>query len=246
MSAGHPQVARRSVLAPLDVESRTEAVADRLREAIFLGYLPDAEPLPAESELAAQLAVSTKTLREALSMLREEGLIDTRRGRGGGSFVQSHGGMSRKLARDRLRSLSISEIRDAADEHRAVGGMAALLAADRADDDQLVRIESRLTLLHDAPTNVARGRVDSNFHIDIAVAAQSERLTRSEAQLQRESRDLLWLLDPPEVDAVAGEHDAIFRAIERQEGDLSRALAEEHVAANYRRLLQLRLHPGKS
>ena len=81
--------ARAAVFAPLDTLSRTELVAGRLADAIVLGLLADDEQLPSEADLSAQLAVSTVTVREALTMLRERGLVETRRGRGGGSFVRA-------------------------------------------------------------------------------------------------------------------------------------------------------------
>lgn len=234
---GHP--ARRSVLAPLDARDRVSVVADRLREAIFLGYLPEGRPLPSESELAAELSVSTKTLRESLATLREEGLIETRRGRSGGSFVQLGGGASKRLAKERLSRLSISEISDLADYHRAIAGMAALLAADRADDEQLARIEAPMLQVKSAMTDRERGRADSNFHIEISVAAQSERLTRSEVVLQRESRDLLWMHSARTGECIK-EHAAIYRALAKQDGDSARQLAEQHVERDYEHLLQLR------
>ncbi|WP_181779928.1 GntR family transcriptional regulator, partial [Pseudonocardia pini] len=66
---------------------RSEAVVRRLGSAIALGIIVDGEQLPAELQLAASLNVSTVTLRDALSDLRARGLVATRRGRGGGSFV---------------------------------------------------------------------------------------------------------------------------------------------------------------
>lgn len=233
----HP--ARRSVLAPLDGRDRVSMVSERLREAIFLGYLPEGRPLPNESELAAELSVSTKTLREALANLRAEGLIETRRGRSGGSFVQLGVGASKRLANERLARLSISELRDLADYHRAIGGMAAMLAADRADDEQLARIHTPMQLIKTAPTARERGRADSNFHIEISVAAQSERLTRSEVGLQRESRDVLWM-HSARTDECIREHAAIYRAISKQDGQTARRLAEQHIERDYEHLRQLR------
>ena len=80
-----------AVFAPLESSSRSELVARRLTDAIALGLLPDAKQLPGEADLAHQFGVSTVTIREALSVLRQEGLIETRRGRGGGSFVPRPG-----------------------------------------------------------------------------------------------------------------------------------------------------------
>ncbi|OBI20084.1 GntR family transcriptional regulator [Mycobacterium sp. E2327] len=53
---------------------RARRVADVLRQQIHAGAYPDA--LPAEHELAAEFAVSRNTVREALAVLKNEGLID--------------------------------------------------------------------------------------------------------------------------------------------------------------------------
>ncbi|MEU9388144.1 winged helix-turn-helix domain-containing protein, partial [Streptomyces sp. NPDC048279] len=79
--------AKRAVFAPVDSRARVDAVVRRIGDAIELGLLADGEQLPGETELAGQLGVSTVTLREALMALRQQGLVVTRRGRGGGGFV---------------------------------------------------------------------------------------------------------------------------------------------------------------
>ncbi len=60
----------------------------RITEAIHLGLLDDGERLPVEVDLAAQFGVAPMTVREALATLREQELVETRRGRSGGSFVR--------------------------------------------------------------------------------------------------------------------------------------------------------------
>ncbi|MCP9947304.1 GntR family transcriptional regulator [Actinomadura madurae] len=58
-------------------------VADDLRRRIGEGELPQGQPLPAEPDLMWQYAVGRNTLRQALSVLRGEGLIETNRSRAG-------------------------------------------------------------------------------------------------------------------------------------------------------------------
>jgi GntR family transcriptional regulator len=53
---------------------RARPVADVLRQQIHAGAYPAG--LPAESELAAEFLVSRNTIREALAVLKQEGLID--------------------------------------------------------------------------------------------------------------------------------------------------------------------------
>lgn len=71
----------------LESPSRIDEITDRLVTAIALGeYLPGAR-LPAERDLAAALKVGRMTVRAALARLVDRGLVETRRGRGGGSYV---------------------------------------------------------------------------------------------------------------------------------------------------------------
>ena len=60
---------------------------EQLATAIRLGVYPVGSTLPAERELAERLAVSRATLREAMAALRQAGLVETTRGRGGGTVV---------------------------------------------------------------------------------------------------------------------------------------------------------------
>ncbi|MFF1378367.1 GntR family transcriptional regulator [Streptomyces sp. NPDC058308] len=63
-----------------------EQIADDLRRAIRAGRLQPGERLPAETKLAAHYRRSVPTLRDALRLLREEGLIEKEHGRG--NFVR--------------------------------------------------------------------------------------------------------------------------------------------------------------
>ena len=80
---GGPRVAERTT------ESRVDEVEDRLVTAVAVGeYLPGSR-LPPERELAALLGVARVTVRGALARLVDRGLLETRRGRGGGTFVRT-------------------------------------------------------------------------------------------------------------------------------------------------------------
>ncbi|MEU1334158.1 GntR family transcriptional regulator [Streptomyces sp. NPDC005865] len=63
-----------------------EQIADDLRRSIRSGRLRPGERLPAETALAERYGRSVPTLRDALRLLREEGLIEKEHGRG--NFVR--------------------------------------------------------------------------------------------------------------------------------------------------------------
>jgi GntR family transcriptional regulator len=59
-----------------------EQVAGEIRRAIAEGEAKPGERLPPAKDLAAVLGVNTNTVLRALRVLREEGLLEFRRGRG--------------------------------------------------------------------------------------------------------------------------------------------------------------------
>ncbi|MCU1485110.1 MAG: putative GntR-family transcriptional regulator [Actinomycetia bacterium] len=64
------------------------AVAAELRSRIARGVLAADAPLPVEDDLAVELGCSKPVVREALRILETEGLVEVRRGVGGGARVR--------------------------------------------------------------------------------------------------------------------------------------------------------------
>jgi GntR family transcriptional regulator len=59
-----------------------EQVAAEIRRAILDGEAKPGERLPPARDLAAELGVNTNTVLRSLRLLRDEGLLEFRRGRG--------------------------------------------------------------------------------------------------------------------------------------------------------------------
>jgi DNA-binding FadR family transcriptional regulator len=235
--------ARRAVFSSLEAEPRVDAVVRRLGDAIALGLLGDGEQLPGESELSARLGVATVTLREALVVLRQQGLVTTRRGRGGGTFVCAPTDALDDRLWARLLAHSTEELRDLADHWAALAGATARLAAERADPHDLDAPRRSLGDFAEAEDPAARGRVDGRFHVEIAAAAQSARLTREEIRFQTELGPLLCLaFNQPEAHREAdAQHSALLDAVASGDGLRARDLAEQHVHFGLRRLIERRL-----
>jgi GntR family transcriptional repressor for pyruvate dehydrogenase complex len=66
---------------------RAAVVADRIRELMVRGELPDGERLPRLDLLLDEFGISGPSMREALRMLESEGLITVQRGSVGGAIV---------------------------------------------------------------------------------------------------------------------------------------------------------------
>ena len=231
------------LLAPVAASGLAEAVGQQLADAIQLGLLVEGEQLPAEATLAAQLGVSTVTLRDALAALRERGLVETRRGRHGGSFVVGPTASPTTRMRTRLLELSVVELRDLGDEWTAVAGTAARLAAARASDAEVGRLRGFADTLAGAATVGERVRANSRFGIELALASQSERLTRAEVRLQAEVGELLWVpVDGPLDQAVvAADLHEIAAAVAAEDAAAARQLAEQRTQRNVRWLAAARM-----
>jgi GntR family transcriptional regulator, L-lactate dehydrogenase operon regulator len=237
-----------AALSPLDgARLRTDAVITRISDAIGLGVMADGEQLPSEIDLANQLGVSTMTLREALAVLRQRGLVETRRGRGGGSFVRvsTEAINTRSLAR--LQEYSVGELRDLGDEHFAIAGAAARLAARRAVATDVAQLRALVSQLANSHNSVQSRRADSRLKIEVAVCSQSGRLARAEVNLQAELSPMLWLpqlaIDPA---AEAAKRSALVDAIEIEDEIQARSLAEDDSVASVRRLIALRMELAQS
>jgi len=232
---------RASGVAAGAVSGLAGQVAQRLREAIQLGILLDGERLPPEPKLAEQLGVSTVTLREALAVLREQGLVTTRRGRGGGTFVtaaDADGVLGR-----RLRELSVAQLRDLGDHRAAISAMTARLAAQRALPAELADLEGQLDRLRTARGASDQRRAAQQFAVAVAAAAQSPRLLAEEIRLSAEVGDLLWLQASEEVhQAAVATRARLLAAIQARDAVAAADVAHQQVVAETARLAELRLN----
>ena len=121
-STAHRDAHRSVVFAPLDGTGRAELVARRLTDAIASGLLHNGERRPSEAELARGMGDALITAREALEMLRENSLVQTRRGREGGSFVTYDTQTAARILDARSQRHSRIELRDLAVHLSAIAG----------------------------------------------------------------------------------------------------------------------------
>jgi len=234
------------VYRSLPETERSEAIVDRISKAISLGLLKVGERLPRETVLSEMFGVAPSTLREALSDLREQGIVATRRGRSGGTFIVKQPFTSDEVIRKWFQDTSITEIRDVGDEHAAIAAATVRLACERAEPHETNRLLelARGVVMTDKPE--LQARADSRFHIELAVLAQSPRLTNAEIRLQSETVQALWstvsLTRDPEQ--VAAEHLALARAIANDATEDAQRLVLEHIRHDVHHLVDAKLALG--
>ncbi|MGC4855341.1 GntR family transcriptional regulator [Micromonospora sp. DT4] len=74
-------------------QPRYRVIAEQLRERIESGSIPPGALLPTESALTTEFRASRGTVRQAIAVLREDGLVTTEHGRGTSTkpIVQRYG-----------------------------------------------------------------------------------------------------------------------------------------------------------
>ena len=113
-----------SVFSPISATSAPEAVVRRITEAIATGSLRAGEKLPREDELAKTLGVAPMTLRQALASMRELNLVETTRGRNGGTYVR-HDVLERLQEAVSAYPATAEQIRSLTDWRRAISARLA-------------------------------------------------------------------------------------------------------------------------
>jgi GntR family transcriptional regulator, transcriptional repressor for pyruvate dehydrogenase complex len=237
-------LAREVVFSPVADGAVVEQTVRRLGEAIGLGLIEVGERLPPEAELASRLAIAPMTLREALRILREAGYLETRRGRGGGTFVRrSLPQQPAREARRHLARLTVQELSDLMDYRVAVSGAAVALAAERRTDDDLVALHGLVERMAALDSFPPYRRLDHRFHLAIASAARSPRLVAAETAIQADLAKLLRLIpESAEMLHVSNEqHRELLDAIRERAAARARAVMETHVHGTGDLLVGLRL-----
>jgi len=149
-------------------------VVDQIQEAILGGTLKPGDMLPPERELKETFAISRGTLREALRVLEQKGLIEIRLGVNGGAVVKAEdtaGQFSDSL--DLLIRFQKISLLHLAEFREGVEGTVAAVAAERASQEDIVKLEA---LLEEARGYVEQGAsgwhdfltVDQQFHQELA------------------------------------------------------------------------------
>jgi len=172
------------VVAERAPESRVDEVEDRLVTAVAVGeYLPGAR-LPAERELTVLLGVGRVTLRSALARLVDRGLLETRRGRGGGTFVRTQWPDSSSDAVGRTLIARWAGIRETTDAVALLHGALATAAAERVTPATAERIRERLEAFRSAATGLEKQQADAVLHRTIIDAAGNAVLAGTLAGLE--------------------------------------------------------------
>ncbi|GAW91310.1 FadR/GntR family transcriptional regulator [Calderihabitans maritimus] len=212
-----------------------EEIVSQIKELIIDGSLNPGDKLLSERELADALKVSRTSVREALSALEIAGLVEIRPGEG--TFIRHTDldsvieplALMFLLERDKVRELL--EVRKAL-EVEAIG-----LAAERADEEDFVKIERALEEMKEALKTGDNGaKADLKFHYAVVEASKNSLLVRlmntvydTMNQTLRTTREL-WLSHTKGTpERLFQEHQEMFQAMKARDRMKARRVMYEHL-----------------
>jgi GntR family transcriptional regulator, transcriptional repressor for pyruvate dehydrogenase complex len=224
----------------VDSPTRVDEITDRLITAIAIGeYLPGAR-LPVERELAASLGAGRMTVRAALARLLERRLIETRRGRGGGSYVMNQWPESSTAAVGRTLRARLDDLRDRCDAICRLQGTVCRAAAESRSEHDVSALRARLEAYQSAESGLEAQQADSRFHLAIMDAAHNDVLKQVlldlKATVSIGAPAHLWgepsTMRNMELRALR-EHEQLLAAIADGRGEDADELARQHGAIDF-------------
>jgi DNA-binding FadR family transcriptional regulator len=212
-------------------------VVEQIQEAIIEGHLKVGDRLPAERELKETLQTSRSTLREALRVLEQKGLIEIKLGTGGGAVVKA---VSSDLVAESLdlliRSHQVS-LRHIAEFRERVEGDVVILATSRmtASDTRILK-----TLLNEARKCLDRGSeavsdfltADKNIHLYFAKITGNPiyiSILKTIHENIRRYYDEFLVMEEPEMNENLQDLEDVVKAMESGEAEKAGSIARTHV-----------------
>lgn len=221
-----------------------DEIARTISAAIATGRLKPGDRLPTELALSAQFGVARTVVREAVSLLKYDGFIASRRGVG--AFVtepaaRSAFRISAACFEKRRQLVKLLELRT------GVQAEASALAAAARSSRDLARIARHLAEMAEAteegPDAAAR-RLDAEdaFYCAITEASANEYFVEFIAMIERNVSDNLRAVAIKNAMAsewgreVVEEHRAVFTALEAGDAERARLATRTHFERAARRL----------
>lgn len=155
---------------PIRKERLSQRIALEICRMIRTGQFMSGDQLPAERELAGQLAVSRASLREALRGLEIAGIVETKHG--GGTVVRRFSAFGIESPLAMVFEASHNSVSDLWEVRRIIEPALAERAAVRADDEAIAWLgnmleEQRVPYLSEGDGEIPRS-LDREFHRGVA------------------------------------------------------------------------------
>jgi GntR family transcriptional repressor for pyruvate dehydrogenase complex len=214
-----------AVFRPIKSEKIYMTVIRQVKGLIENGQLAPGDRLPPERELASMLSVSRASVRQAISALEAQGIVEIRHGEGTYILDASETdrvieSFSRFLVEEQITPEEILETR------RIVESESARLCAERASPEHVHRLESLLERRRmEAGRGGALAEMNHELHMAIAEGSRNRSLIKVMEVLLRMMRHNMWpaLKEMSErrqerIKEHLDQHERIVEAIGRRSG----------------------------
>ncbi|WP_243788715.1 FadR/GntR family transcriptional regulator [Saccharopolyspora gloriosae] len=217
-----------AALAGIRRLSAVDTVRARISLAVDLGLLGPGEWLPGNASIAAALDVSEITVRRALVALCGDGVLERRRGRGGGTRVVAEPARSAVRETAAYRAAA-GEVHRLIDRRLVLECGIAHLASREADASRLAELDGLAERMDEAADWAEFHRLDETFHRAVAAATGLDT-----ADYDLVLRDLYRYYLPYPVDYLRGsnhEHHELVAALRARDPATAADVAHRHVTA---------------
>jgi GntR family transcriptional regulator, transcriptional repressor for pyruvate dehydrogenase complex len=191
-----------------------EDAVGQISAAIRGGTFRNGDRLPSERAMAEQMQVSRPTIREALKVFVEAGVIEVKPGPGGGAFVINEV-VPLSLIRDR-RDLRIDEVSAVLEARRVLEPRVAQLASLYGTEDDFERLAAIIERQREAgQQSELLGQLDEHFHLAMAEATHNAEIV-SLIRTLLDKLVLAWDMDyrrEPDPKRAIELHEETLRAI---------------------------------
>jgi DNA-binding FadR family transcriptional regulator len=212
-------------------------VVAQIEEAILSGRIRTGQTLPSERELKDMFQISRGTLREALRVLEQKGLIEIRLGVGGGSVVKSvDGGQISESLGLLIRSQKVA-LNHLAEFREAMEGSVAAQAAERRTAGDLGALKDLLEAARGCVEPRPQRRadfleIDKQIHMLLAEMTRNPIYVSVLASIHDNIHryyDRFLSMDERELKENYRDLSDLVEAIEHKDPQRARDLAKDHV-----------------
>lgn len=237
-----PELSAGAAERPFATGTLGERVAERLLRKIRDEGLAPGSRLPSEQAMAEHFGVSRTVVRDAIALLKADGLLETRKGSGAFVCASDAAALFRP---DRLTEQSIQSLLNIIEVRGCIEAEMAALAAVRRSPGQLADIEYALRKVEESAAAGSDGvEEDAKFHQTIAVATGNPTWVRFVDMFADSIRSGVKVTRANEArrkdftGQVQTEHEAIVNAIAARDPEAARAAAKAHMEHAAQRVRQ--------
>ncbi|MFH9397239.1 FadR/GntR family transcriptional regulator [Streptomyces sp. NPDC017556] len=217
-----------SVLRPVRAGNGFEEALEQLLQLLRLGLVPPGERLPSERELSQHLRVSRVTLREVLKVLQDQNMVESRRGRYGGTFVLPRPAAPSGSGELRRRIAAV-DVEDTLRFREVLEAGAAGLCAEGLPAGGGSRLRAALDATRGARLEDYRRR-DTLLHLTLAELSGSRTLAAQYAAVRATLNELLACIPllVRNLEHSQQQHAAVVEAVLDRDADAAREMMREH------------------